>query len=175
MYLVGPPSSCSRGVGVVRPGLTPEFFREHRKREDVGSSRVEVDGGFRDFVFQSFQHSIELGLDRVSVRLVPEGVQQRLHPRPQILKESHPSRSLHSAFCSVASDLPCPGKGRCSCLDKTSAGVTGDEFHAGQTARGEQGRMPIDRHRPRRRRPTCQLATTHGAGGAHDNRVHHLF
>lgn len=118
-------------VGVAGPDLTRELLREHGKRDDIRSGLVEVDEGFRDFVFQSFQHSIELGVDGVGVGLVIDEVQQRLHRWPQTLR----SRANHVS-CIMRSEAltGCHGKGCCGCLDETSVGVTSDEFHAGQTA-----------------------------------------
>ena len=72
-------------VGVVRPDLSPHFFRERGEGEDVGAGGFEVVGYGGELPGESINDPVELGIHSVGVGLVVHAVQQRFDPRPAAL------------------------------------------------------------------------------------------
>ena len=72
-------------LGVVRPDLSPHFFRERGEGEDVGAGGFEVVGYGGELPGESINDPVELGIHSVGVGLVVHAVQQRFDPRPAAL------------------------------------------------------------------------------------------
>ncbi|GAA2071071.1 hypothetical protein GCM10009821_05780 [Aeromicrobium halocynthiae] len=65
---------------------TTSVRRRISRREDVGAVVFEVLGDGGELLVQGVDDTVELGVDRVGVGLVVDGVQQRLDPRPAGLR-----------------------------------------------------------------------------------------
>ena len=121
-------------LGVVRPDLAPDLFRERGEGEDVGAGASRCSATAGSFSARASSDSVELGVHGLGVGLVIDRVQHRLHPAPLGLRgRRHQVRRVVGAAA-----LPGrAGQRGADRLDQAAVRVGGDQLDAGQAAGGQ--------------------------------------